>query len=292
MQAAAGGGNEVRNGDTVTITGDINGGSIGTSTPVMTITSNGGDVTLSTNTLNPGSAVLSLQDDNSVSLGYVNSLGNMHGLTITETSAILSGGTTSTSIALTDPGITIRNDATSLNHAVSNTAGQSSWGYNAQAVGVNASAFGAGAAASGNNSVAIGNTASATAANSVALGNGSVANQANTVSVGSAGAERRITNVAAGVDPTDAVNVRQLNNRINEVKTHADSAAAAAMAVPTPDIPAGKNLAMGVQTAEFNGNYAVGIAAALRLGKSAAANIGAATSGAGTGVRAGLQFAW
>jgi autotransporter adhesin len=46
--------------------------------------------------------------------------------------------------------------------------------------------------------------------NAVALGAGSVADQANTVSVGAAGKERRITNVADGVDDTDAANVSQL----------------------------------------------------------------------------------
>ncbi|MCC5846523.1 MAG: YadA-like family protein [Verrucomicrobia bacterium] len=44
----------------------------------------------------------------------------------------------------------------------------------------------------------------------MALGANSVADQDDTVSVGAAGAERRITNVAPGVDGTDAVNVNQL----------------------------------------------------------------------------------
>src|SRR3546814_16396454 len=46
--------------------------------------------------------------------------------------------------------------------------------------------------------------------NSVALGANSLADRANTVSVGSAGAERQITNVAAGTEDTDAVNLAQL----------------------------------------------------------------------------------
>src|SRR5690606_37246256 len=45
---------------------------------------------------------------------------------------------------------------------------------------------------------------------SVALGVDSVADRAYTVSVGSAGAERQITNVAAGTEATDAVNLAQL----------------------------------------------------------------------------------
>ncbi|MBQ8090459.1 MAG: YadA-like family protein, partial [Pyramidobacter sp.] len=51
-----------------------------------------------------------------------------------------------------------------------------------------------------------------TAANAVAIGNGSVADKADTISVGSAGKERRIVNVAPGVDQTDAVNVSQLKD--------------------------------------------------------------------------------
>src|SRR5690606_18112530 len=47
--------------------------------------------------------------------------------------------------------------------------------------------------------------------NSVALGAGSVADRDNTVSVGDAGDERQITNVAAGTEGTDAVNLHQLN---------------------------------------------------------------------------------
>jgi autotransporter adhesin len=43
-----------------------------------------------------------------------------------------------------------------------------------------------------------------------------VADRANTVSVGSAGNERQITNVAAGTQATDAVNVAQLEARTTQ----------------------------------------------------------------------------
>jgi autotransporter adhesin len=65
-------------------------------------------------------------------------------------------------------------------------------------------------------SVALGSGSSVTVANSVALGAGSIAERgpqagsASEVSVGSLGAERQITNVAAGTNPTDAVNMGQL----------------------------------------------------------------------------------
>ncbi|EJS4495298.1 trimeric autotransporter adhesin SadA [Salmonella enterica] len=64
--------------------------------------------------------------------------------------------------------------------------------------------------AQGADSVAIGSSSIAAAENSVALGTNSVADEANTVSVGSSTQQRRITNVAAGVNNTDAVNVAQL----------------------------------------------------------------------------------
>ncbi|EFB3285854.1 TPA: YadA-like family protein [Escherichia coli] len=66
--------------------------------------------------------------------------------------------------------------------------------------------------AQGKDSVAIGSGSIAAADNSVALGTDSVANEENTISVGSSTNQRRITNVAAGVNATDAVNVSQLKS--------------------------------------------------------------------------------
>ncbi|GDB75868.1 autotransport adhesin [Escherichia coli] len=66
--------------------------------------------------------------------------------------------------------------------------------------------------AQGKDSVAIGSGSIAAADSSVALGTGSVANEENTISVGSSTNQRRITNVAAGVNATDAVNVSQLKS--------------------------------------------------------------------------------
>lgn len=76
----------------------------------------------------------------------------------------------------------------------------------------NAVAVGANSQVSAASGTAVGQGASvnASATNAVALGQGSVADRANTVSVGSAGNQRQITNVQAGVQQTDAVNVSQL----------------------------------------------------------------------------------
>nr|WP_254597687.1 YadA-like family protein [Burkholderia lata] len=68
---------------------------------------------------------------------------------------------------------------------------------------------------SADHSVAIGSQSSvgANVTNAVAIGSGSIATLNNTISVGSAGNERQITNVAAGMADTDAVNVRQMHDR-------------------------------------------------------------------------------
>lgn len=92
--------------------------------------------------------------------------------------------------------------------------GSTAVGYQAQATGDSALALGRNANASADNSVALG-AGSTTTAN---LGHPAyraggypvMGNPTGEVSVGSAGAERRVTNVAAGADETDAVNVSQL----------------------------------------------------------------------------------
>ncbi|MBV8042591.1 YadA-like family protein, partial [Pluralibacter sp.] len=92
-----------------------------------------------------------------------------------------------------------------------------STGTAADAQGTDAVAIGQGTNASGNNSVAMGNGAASTADNSVALGAGSVADRANSVSVGSQGNERQMTNVAAGTEDTDAVNLAQLRSATGDI---------------------------------------------------------------------------
>ncbi|MEB0951061.1 YadA-like family protein [Citrobacter sedlakii] len=81
--------------------------------------------------------------------------------------------------------------------------------------GKDAVAGGAGAIASADHSTAIGTNSKATHTNSVALGYNSVTDRDNSVSVGSVGNERQITNVAAGTQNTDAVNVGQLKEGVN-----------------------------------------------------------------------------
>jgi autotransporter adhesin len=109
-------------------------------------------------------------------------------------------------------------------HSVASGANAMASGVNAVASGAtsvasgaNAVALGANTSATASNAVAVGANASATASNAVALGAGSVADRANAVSVGTtaAGGQRQITNVAAGTDGTDAVNVNQMQQSVN-----------------------------------------------------------------------------
>ncbi len=109
-------------------------------------------------------------------------------------------------------------------HSVASGANAMASGVNAVASGAtsvasgaNSVAVGSNASATANNAVAVGANASATANNAVALGAGSVADRANAVSVGTttAGGQRQITNVAAGTDGTDAVNVNQMQQSVS-----------------------------------------------------------------------------
>ncbi len=83
-------------------------------------------------------------------------------------------------------------------------------GTTAQATGNDSIALGGGAVASQNGAVAIGRSVVATGSNSVAIGFGSMATAANTFSVGNAINQRRIVNVADGINDTDAATVGQV----------------------------------------------------------------------------------
>lgn len=203
---------------------------------------------------------------------------------------------------------------------------QVSQDYNAPApepTGKKSAAGGAGAVASGDNSTAIGNDAKATASNSTALGNsalasannsvalgqGSVADRANSVSVGTVGGERQITNVAAGVAPTDAVNVSQLdalgskvnqyfnaaNKRIDKVDNNARAGIAAAMAagtLPQSTLPGKSMVTVGASTYRGESALAIGVS---RLSDNARTVIKAnasADSRGNAGAAVGVGWHW
>jgi len=151
-------------------------------------------------------------------------------------------------------------------------------GANAVASGTNAVASGASSVASGANAVAVGANASATAKNSVALGSGSVADRANSVSVGTsaAGGQRQITNVAAGTDGTDAVNVNQMQQSVN---TGVKSAKGY-----TDALRADMNSSLSIQNNHINSVGAMSSAMAMMAGSAAAISDKDNRFAAGTGV--------
>lgn len=115
------------------------------------------------------------------------------------------------------------------NGAASTQANTISVGQSARAVQENATAIGYSASALGTDSLAIGANAITTGINSVSLGSNSQNFEDNTISVGSDVLQRRITNVADGINATDVATVGQAS-------TLATNAANAAVTAATPGI--------------------------------------------------------
>jgi autotransporter adhesin len=198
------------------------------------------------------------------------------------------------------------------NGASASGAGSVAQGVGASASGVSAVAQGGGASAAGDYGVAsgfganaagdystaLGYSAHANALNSVAIGAGSVASAPNTFSVGSVGNERRITNVAPGIDGTDAVNMDQYNWLSSEVGDNHDTAMAGiaisnAMATVLPR--EGKHFAMRVGGGFYGGSEAIGITAAGRVNNNISidAGFGASTSTQSEyGGKIGVTYEW
>ena len=108
-------------------------------------------------------------------------------------------------------------------------------------VGNNSFIVGNNSTVTGDNTFVLGNNVTTSAKDSVILGNGSTATEDGVVSVGAAGSERKIVNVADGVNDTDAVNVSQLKNSFNSLREGLTSdinkvgAGAAALAALRPE---------------------------------------------------------
>ena len=152
------------------------------------------------------------------------------------------------------------------------------------ASGASSVALGDVAQAIGDFSVAIGNHATAQGAGSVALGSNSVATGPNTVSVGSATLQRRITNLAPGVAPTDAATVSQLGAGFGDLARRADSGSAAAMAIaglPQAFTP-GKGM-VGVAVGSWRGEQAFAFGASKAFGDKVVFKAGASFDTQGDG---------
>lgn len=186
-----------------------------------------------------------------------------------------------------------------------------------QAGGLDSVAGGSGAVASAGSSVAIGTRASATRENSVALGANAVADRDNSVSVGSAGAERQITNVAAGTQDTDAVNLAQLNSSVNGITSNANSytdqrfvelksdlheqddilsagiAGAMAMAsLPQPYVPGASMTAAGLSSYRGQSALAIGVSRISDSGRWVTKLQGNTNSQGDLGLSVGIGYQW
>jgi trimeric autotransporter adhesin len=175
-------------------------------------------------------------------------------------------------------------------------------GHGAAATADQTTAIGQGASASAASASAFGQGAQATATNAVAIGAGSVASAPNTVSVGSPGNERRITNVAPGIAPTDAATVGQvasiatgIQSQVNRVN---DGVAVALAAGGAPSLQPGRKFAVALNYGNFNGSNAMALSSTALLHEVKAyavtfnAGVGWGMNTNVIGTRAGVSLQW
>jgi autotransporter adhesin len=146
-------------------------------------------------------------------------------------------------------------------------------GHGAAATADQTTAIGQGASASAASASAFGQGAQATATNAVAIGAGSVASAPNTASFGSPGNERRLTNIAPGVNPTDAATFGQLTSVATGLQSQVDTnrvearrgiAAAAALSPGLMPSAPGKTT-LSVNTGFYQGEAGIGVGISHRL---------------------------
>ena len=186
-------------------------------------------------------------------------------------------------------------------------------------------AVGASSNASAETATALGAFAVASAENSVALGAISEADRPNSVSLGFAGFERQITNLAAGTEDTDGVNVAQLNaaraalqSQVDGVQTQVDGlqgqlngvqsqlstvfddiermneGVALSLAMESPALPDGADFALSGGVGYFNESAAGAAAFTARIAHRASfsAGVGLGFDTNEVGARTGFQVAW
>ena len=127
-----------------------------------------------------------------------------------------------------------------------------------------------------------------------------MASGSNTVSVGSVGAERRITNVAPGINGTDAVNMNQLgtvssglSDRITRLDhTMSYGIAGATALAEIPALQPEKKFTLGVGIGSFNGYQSLAIGGGLRVNQGLQLKAGASISGGSSTFGAGMAYSW
>ena len=134
------------------------------------------------------------------------------------------GGNADNSIALGVDSLVTGNHSVALGSgATATNSNATAIGDDSHATGGHSSAFGQQSYATAESATALGYNARATAKNSVALGAGSIADEEGTISVGRSvkdspqyDFQRRITDVAAGINDFDAVNVKQMKDAVTD----------------------------------------------------------------------------
>jgi autotransporter adhesin len=211
------------------------------------------------------------------------------------------------SVASRDNAIAVGNtaQATGVN-AIAIGTGAVATGSVALGVGAQASNGGAAlgdyAVATGTDSAALGPKSRATARNSVAIGAGSVATDDNVLSVGAPGLERRITNVAAGISSTDAVNVGQLNDvnsrlmsqiaRVDGEMNKVRGGVAMAMAMSGGALPSEARGGVAVNVGTYGGQTALGVSHYIRLNNAVVLSGSVGLQDRQVGGRAGVMTVW
>ncbi|WP_322075472.1 YadA family autotransporter adhesin, partial [Burkholderia cenocepacia] len=175
-------------------------------------------------------------------------------------------------------------------------------GGNSIASGTNSVAVGSRAQATGTGSVALGASASASGANAVAIGQGSVASADNSVSFGNAaaGLTRTLSNVSAGIAPTDAVNVQQLNDSVASVRSQiehdradANGGTATAIAIASlPQAPAPGKSVVSVGGGTYAGQSAMAVGVSTYAGRWILKASGSTNTRGTVGAGVGAGFVW
>ncbi|WP_088579013.1 YadA-like family protein [Burkholderia ubonensis] len=175
-------------------------------------------------------------------------------------------------------------------------------GGNTLASGTGSTAIGSGAHVSGTGSVAIGSNATAPASNAVALGPGTLAERDNTVSFGNAatGLTRTLTNVSAGVAPTDAVNVQQLNDSLGSVRNQiehdrrdANGGTASAVAIASlPQAPSPGTSVVAIGGGSYAGQSAMAVGLSTYAGRWIFKASGSTNTRGTVAAGLGVGYAW
>ncbi|WP_175835960.1 YadA-like family protein [Burkholderia multivorans] len=175
-------------------------------------------------------------------------------------------------------------------------------GGNALAAGTNSVAIGTGAQAIGTGVLAIGANTSAKGSNSIALGQGSAVAADNTVSIGNSamGLTRTLANVTAGVAPTDAVNVQQLNDSVAGVRSQvehdradANGGTASAVAIASlPQAPAPGRSVVSIGGGTYAGQSAVAVGMSTYAGRWILKASGSTNTRGTVAAGAGAAYVW